>query len=176
MCCPQLLKVMSLFTCSNCGQLLFVPGSVSWCVPPADWRDTRFHPAGGRTGEASPFPRVFCAGEVCCLLSAKECLCFYGLGDSCPNFCCCDTAQEPPQFQLQLGHVSFQPFWLQVRYLVTWKHQWGHWGLRIKMHLPFLWSLRVLCVQEGPDFIQVYQKLVCFWALHLYLLPALLSG
>lgn len=132
---------------------------------------------GGRTGEASPFPRVFCTGEVCCLLSAKECLCFYGLGDSCPNFCWCDTAQEPPQFQLQLGYVSFQPFWLQVRYLVTWKHQWGHWGLRIKLHLPFLWSLRVLCVQEGPDFIQVYQKLVYyFWALHLCLLPALLSG
>lgn len=151
MCCPQLPKEMPLFTCSNCGQisqlLHVVPGSVSWwCVTPAGRAQNSILPEG-RAVETSPSPGVFSAGEVCCLLSAKECLCFCVSGDSYPDFCHCDTAQESTQLQLQLGHVSFQPFWLQVERGTQWlEAPVRHWGLRTRLHLPFLWSLWVLCV------------------------------
>lgn len=40
---------------------------ILWCVPPADGRDTRFHPARGQDRGALPSPGVFSTGEICCL-------------------------------------------------------------------------------------------------------------
>lgn len=79
------------------------------------------------------------------------------------------------QLQLQLGHIFFQPFWLQVEVHSDWKHQWGHWGLRTGLHLPFCGP----CGSSVSKKDQVSSKTIrnyCSSALHSCLLPALLSS